>query len=89
MKAREYNSPLIKELLDETTPEQMMEVEKQMLEQLPKYTIEKFHYKGYSIWKTVGNQISPVLILRKPKFISDEEYESFVKSLKIFYGGNQ
>lgn len=89
MKAREYNSPLIKDLLDETTPEQMMEVEKQMLEQLPKYTIEKYHYKGYSIWKTVGNQISPVLILKKPKFISDEEYESFVKSLKIFYGGNQ
>lgn len=89
MKAREYNSPLIKELLDETTPEQMMEVEKQMLEQLPKYTIEKYHYKGYSIWKTVGNVMSPVLILKKPKFISDEEYESFVKSLKIFYGGNQ
>ena len=89
MKAREYNSPLIKELLDETTPEQMMEVEKQMLEQLPKYTIEKFHYKGYSIWKTVGNQISPVLILRKPKFISDDEYENFIKSLKIFYGGNK
>lgn len=30
MKAREYNSPLIKELLDETTPEEMEQISKQM-----------------------------------------------------------
>jgi len=85
MKVRECNSSLIKELLDETTEEQIIELEKQMLDQLPKYTIEKYHYKGYSIWKTVGNVMSPVLILTKPKYISNHEYESFIKSLKIYY----
>ena len=47
------------------------------------YTIEKMHYKGYSIWKWNENSCSPMLILRKPKHLTDEQYESFVKSLEI------
>lgn len=47
------------------------------------YTIEKFHYKGYSIWKQKGNAASPMLILTKPKHLSEEDYEAFVKSLII------
>jgi len=92
MNAREYKSKLIEELIDSTTQEELDRINKEMSVEVqiePRYTIEKFHYKGYSIWKTVGNQISPMLILRKPKFISDDEYENFIKSLKIFYGGNK
>jgi len=92
MNAKEYKSQLIQELIDSTTQEELDRINKEMEINIihePKYTIEKFHYKGYSIWKTVGNVTSPVLILRKPKFISEEEYENFIKSLKIFYGGGE
>ena len=49
----------------------------------PAYTIERLHYKGYSMWKWNGSACKPMLILRKPKHLSDDEYESFVKSLYI------
>lgn len=47
------------------------------------YTIEKYHYKGFSIWKQEGSVSSPMLILTKPKHLSEEDYEAFVKSLII------
>ena len=47
------------------------------------YTIEKYHYKGFSIWKQEGSAASPMLILTKPKHLSEEDYEAFVKSLII------
>ena len=47
------------------------------------YSIEKIFYKNYAIWKTTGNATSPVLILTKPKHISEEQYEEFIKRLEI------
>jgi transposase-like protein len=39
MKAREYNSPVIQELIDETTPEQLEQINKQMEKMIPKFKV--------------------------------------------------
>jgi hypothetical protein len=50
------------------------------------FFIEKdFHYKGFSIWKKEGTSVSPVVILRKPKSVSEEDYKDFVKRIEISY----
>lgn len=48
------------------------------------YLLEKdFHYKGYSIWKKQGGAVSPVLILKKPKHLSEEKYENLIKNMSF------
>jgi hypothetical protein len=37
--------------------------------------------KSHAIYKKVGNSISPMVYLRKPKGVTDEEFEKFINSL--------
>jgi hypothetical protein len=39
MKAREYNSPVIQELIDKTTPEQLEQINKQMEKMITKFKV--------------------------------------------------
>ena len=48
------------------------------------YFLEKdFYYKGYSIWKQQGGAVTPVLILKKPKHLSEEKYENLIKNMSF------
>jgi hypothetical protein len=51
MKAREHNSPVIQELIDETTPEQLEQINKQMEKQLKTVICGDTH--GRDLWKQI------------------------------------
>jgi hypothetical protein len=44
MKAREHNSPIIQELIDETTPEEMEKINKEMTKTAVEWLAEKYNY---------------------------------------------
>jgi hypothetical protein len=37
--------------------------------------------KSYAIYKKEGNSLMPMIYLRKPKWLTDEEFEEFIKSI--------
>ena len=48
MKAREHNSPIIQELIDETTPEEMEKINKEMTQTAVEYLVEQLKRIGFS-----------------------------------------
>jgi len=49
------------------------------------YSVERIAPdKSYAVWVTMEpNIVSPVCYLKKPKWLTDEQWESVVKSIKL------